>query len=114
MKSIIVKAKKLKEKNHRVTKVTDILKTKNFNIAKVKIIKTNDKVKYGYDTKSDVAYYVLEGKGYFVVNDKKHLIKKGDCVFCPKGTKYKNEKGLTLLAIASPPFNRKDRKYISK
>ena len=47
--------------------------------------------------------YVLEGEGIYVINNK---IKKGDLVFIPKGTKYKNLKGATLLAIASQRFDR--------
>jgi mannose-6-phosphate isomerase-like protein (cupin superfamily) len=112
MKPIIIRPGKLKEKSHRATKVTDILKTKKFNIAKVRIMKTNNEVKFGYDKKSDVAYYVLQGEGGFVINEKEYRLKKGDCIFCPKGTKYKSLKGLTLLAIASPPSDRKNRRYI--
>ena len=106
----IIRSKKLKEKNHGDTKTTTILTTKKFNIAKIK--KTGNNIKLGYDIESDVAYYVLEGKGVCVINGKKHHLKKGDCVFYPKGTKYKHLKGLTLLAIASPPFNRKKRRYV--
>ena len=106
----IIRSKKSKEKDCGDTKTTDILKTKKFNIAKVR--KTGNKVRLGYDTESDVAYYVLEGKGTAVINGKKYQLKKGDCVFYPKGTKYKHLKGLTLLAIASPPFDRKKRVYV--
>ena len=113
MKPIIIRSKELEEKNHRVIKVTDILGTKKFNIAKVKITGENTETKYGYDTESDVAYYVLEGEGDCVIEGKKHHLKEGDCVFYPKGTKYKHLTGLTLLAISSPPFDREKRKYVS-
>jgi len=106
----IIRADELKEKNHGDTKTTDILKTNIFNIAKVR--KIGDNVKLGFDTESDVAYYILEGEGDCIINGKKHHLKKGDCVFYPKGTKYKHLKGLTLLAIASPPFDRKKRVYV--
>lgn len=110
MKLKIIRAKDLIEKNYGDTKVTDILKTKILNLAKVR--KTGNDIKLGYDTESDVAYYVLEGQGECVINGKKYKLKKGDCIFYPKGTKYKHLKGLTLLAIASPPFDRKKRVYI--
>ena len=112
MEPIIIRAKELKEKSHKVIKVTDILRTKNFNVTKVQIDGVNNETKYGYDTESDVAYYVLEGEGDCVIEDKKHHLKKGDCVFYPKGTKYKHLAGLTLLAIACPPFDRAKRKYV--
>ncbi len=113
MKSKIIKSNELKEKNYGDTRVTDILNTKEFSkfsIAKVR--KIGDDIKLGYDSESDVVYYVLEGKGKCVINGKEYFLKKGDAVFLPKGTKYKNLKGLTLLAIASPRFNRNKRKYL--
>ncbi|MBD3253394.1 cupin domain-containing protein [Candidatus Pacearchaeota archaeon] len=112
MKPRIIKSKDLKENNFGHIKVTDIINTKNYpeiSIAKVKL--TGNEAKLGYDTKSDVLYYVVEGKGKCIINKKEHLIKKGDLVFIPKNTKYRNTKGLTLLAISSPRFNRKHRKY---
>lgn len=110
MKPIIIKAEDRKENDYGATKVTDILNTKKFakfSIAKVR--KVNDEVKLGLDPESDVAYYVLEGTGKCIIEDKEYTIKKGDLVFIPSGTKYKNLKGLTLLAIASPPFDRNKR-----
>ena len=109
-KPIIIRANELKENDFGATKTTDILKTQIFNLAKVR--KVSDDVKLGYDTESDVAYYVLDGEGDCVINGEKYHLKKGDCVFYPKGTKYKHLKGLTLLAIASPPFDRKKRLYL--
>lgn len=108
----IIKAKNLIEKNYGDTKTTTILTTKKFSVAKIR--KTGNNIKLGYDTKSNVVYYVLKGKGKCIINGKKYNLKEGDCVFYPKGTKYKHLKGLTLLAIAFPPFNRKDRKYTKK
>ena len=110
MKPKIIRSNKLKEKDYGATKTTDILKTKKFNIAKVR--KVGNDIKLGYDQESDVAYYVLNGEGDCVINGKKHHLRKGDCVFYTKGTRYKHLKGLTLLAIASPPFDRKKRVYV--
>ena len=113
MEPKIIRSNELKENNYGATKVTDILNIKGFlkfNIAKVR--KVGDDIKLGFDTESDVAYYVLEGEGDCVINNKKYHVKKGDCLFYPKGTKYKHLKGLTLLAIASPPFDRKKRVYV--
>jgi len=110
MKPKIIKSTELKENDYGATKTIDILTTKIFNLAKIR--KVGNDIKLGYDTESDVAYYVLEGKGDCVINGKKYHLKKGDCVFYPKGTRYKHLKGLTLLAIASPPFDRKKRVYV--
>jgi len=112
MKYKIVRGNKLKEKDHGATKTTTILSLKglNFDIAKVR--KVGNNIRLGFDKESNVAYYVLEGKGKCVINGKKYNLKKGDCIFYPKGTKYKHLRGLTLLAISSPPFDRKKRVYV--
>lgn len=113
MEPKIIRSNELKENDYGATKVTDILNIKEFlkfSIAKVR--KVGDDIKLGFDKKSDVAYYVLEGEGDCVINNKKYHVKKGDCLFYPKGTKYKHLKGLTILAIASPPFDRKKRVYV--
>lgn len=113
MKPKIIRGNKLKENDYGSTKVTNILNTKtfpNFSIAKVR--KVGNDIKTGFDSESDVAYYVLEGKGECVINGKKHFLKKGDCVFYTCGTKYKHSSGLTLLAISSPPYDRKKRVYV--
>ncbi len=108
----IIRSKDLQEKDYGATKVTNIINSEDwvFSIAKVK--KVGDDIKTGFDTESDVAYYVLKGKGKCIIDGKEQVIKKGDCVLMPKGTKYKNLKGLTLLAISYPKFNRNKRKYI--
>lgn len=109
MEPTIIKASELKENDYGATIVTEILKTKEFDI--VKAVKAKDDVKTGYNTKSDIVYYVLDGEGDITVNSKKHHVKKGDCLFYPKGTKYKHSKGLILLAFSIPPFDRKNNFY---
>ncbi|MDP3742145.1 MAG: cupin domain-containing protein [Candidatus Micrarchaeota archaeon] len=113
MKPLIIRGKDLKENDYGHTKVIDVLNSPdfpNFSIAKVR--KVGDDIKLGFDTESDVAYYVLEGKGNCVIDGESYVIEKGDLVFLPRGTKYKNLKGLTLLAIASPRVDRSKRVYL--
>ena len=114
MKPKIIRAEELKENDHGDTKTTSILSVEGLKFDIAKIRKVGNNIKLGYDTESDVAYYVLEGEGDCVINGKTYHLKKGDCVFYPKGTKYKHLKGLTLLSIACPPFDRKKRRYIEK
>lgn len=106
----IIKENKLIENNYGDTKVTDVFENEVFKVAKVR--KIGDDIKLGYDTESDVIYYVIEGEGKCVIEGVEHYLKKGDCVFYPKGTPYKHLKGLTLLAISNPPFERNKRRYI--
>jgi mannose-6-phosphate isomerase-like protein (cupin superfamily) len=117
MNAKIIRAKELKENvyDNGNTKVTNVVNTDqwpHFSLAVVK--KLGDDIRYGYDKEANVAYYVLEGSGTCVIEGKRYRIKKGDCVLYPKGTKYKNLKGLKLLAISNPRFDRAKRVYVEK
>lgn len=110
---IIKEEEDLVENDYGATKTTDVLDSEEwpyFNVAKVR--KVGDDIHTGYDTESNVVYYVLEGEGTSILNGKEYHVKKGDCIVSPKGTKYKNLKGLILLAISSPRFDRAKRVYI--
>jgi mannose-6-phosphate isomerase-like protein (cupin superfamily) len=110
MKARIIRSEEVKEVDHGATKTATLLETADFNLARIR--KTGNEIKTGFDKESNVAYYVLEGEGECVIDGKKYRLKKGDCVFYPKGTTYKHLKGLTLLAIACPPFDRSKRVYV--
>ena len=111
MESKIIKEAELQEIDRKVVKVWDYLNTEEYpglSVSKVKIV---GKQMLGMDQESDTAYYVLEGEGQFIIEDKTHDVKKGDLVFIPHGTKYKDTAGLTLLAISTPRFERGKRTY---
>ena len=113
MEPKIIRSEELQEKDHGATKTTTIINSEEwpfFSVARVR--KTGDDIKLGYDTESNTIYYVLDGEGDCVINGKKYHLKKGDCVVYPKGTKYKHLKGLTLLAISTPLFDRAKRVYV--
>ena len=107
----IIHSEELQENDYGATKVMNIINSEDWPFSIAKVMKVGDDIKTGFDTESDVAYYVLEGKGKCIINGEEKNIKKGDCVILPKGSKYKNLKGLTLLAIAYPKFNRNKRIY---
>ena len=111
MEPKIIKSEDIRENDYGSTKVSDIINNESWPFSVAKVRKVGDDIKTGYDTESDVVYYVLEGEGICVIEGKEYAIKKGDCVMIPKGTKYKNLKGLTLLAIAFPRFDRAKRVY---
>jgi len=112
MKAKIIRWKNLEEKEYGNTKVTDILNEETwpyFSIAKVR--KTGDDIRTGYDNTSNLAYYILEGEGKCIIDGEEHYVKQGDCILYPAKVSYKHLNGLTLLAIASPRFDRGDRTY---
>ena len=113
MKPKIIRADTLRETDHGDTKTTTIVNNEGwpfFSLAKVRKIGNN--INLGYDKESNCIYYVLEGEGECVIEGKTYHLKKGDCVIYPQGTKYKHLKGLTLLAISSPRFDRAKRVYV--
>jgi len=113
MEPRIIRSEELEEKDYGATKITTIINNEDwpfFSVAKVR--KVGDDVKLGYDTESNTIYYVLDGEGNCVINGKKYHLKKGDCIVYPQGVKYKHLKGLILLAISTPRFDRAKRVYV--
>jgi mannose-6-phosphate isomerase-like protein (cupin superfamily) len=108
----IIHAEELKKDEYGDTKVTTIVNDSSWPFSVAKVRKTGNNIKEGYDTESSTLYYVLEGKGTCIINGKTHHIKKGDTIIYPQGTSYKHLKGLTLLAISLPRFDRKKRVYL--
>jgi len=104
-----IKSEDIEENDLGVIKVQNLLNNpdyEKFSVAKVKII---GEQKFGSDPNSDLAYFVLEGEGKFFVGNKEFPVKKGDLMFIPKNTKYKDSGPLTLLAVSSPRFDRDKR-----
>jgi mannose-6-phosphate isomerase-like protein (cupin superfamily) len=58
--------------------------------------------------KSDRIYFVIEGSGKFIVNDKVIEVKKTDIVLIPKNTPYDFEGEMKLFLVTSPSFDPKD------
>lgn len=109
----IVQHNNVKAANYGNIIVEDLINEKKHNIsfAKVKLI---GEQKTSLNKNSDIYYYVLEGEGFFYIEEtKKVAVAKGDLVYIPKGTKYKDEGELILLAISNPRFNREDQHHFN-
>lgn len=52
----------------------------------------------------DFCYYILEGSGYFIINDQKETCGVGDLVVIPKGTPFTYKGHLKMLLTVTPPF----------
>jgi mannose-6-phosphate isomerase-like protein (cupin superfamily) len=104
-----IKPEDIEENDFGAIKVQNILNNtdyEKFSVAKVKII---GEQKFSSNPNSDLVYFVLEGNGKFLIEDKEFCVKKGDLIFIPKNTKYKDSGKLTLLAVSSPRFDRDKR-----
>jgi len=64
-------------------------------------------------TRSDRVYYVLDGKGEFIIKDKVFRVKKTDVIIVPRNTPYDyrrvGKKKLKLFLVHAPAF---DQKYV--
>ncbi|MFC1613303.1 cupin domain-containing protein [Patescibacteria group bacterium] len=104
-----IKSEEVERQNFGAVRVQNLLSDENYkkiSVARVDII---GEQKFGLDKESDVIYYVLDGKGKFFIENDEFDVKKGDLIFIPKNTKYKDSGKLELLAIASPKFDRDKR-----
>jgi mannose-6-phosphate isomerase-like protein (cupin superfamily) len=54
--------------------------------------------------KCDFIYYILEGNGYFKINDQKENLTQGDLVVIPAGSKFHYVGMLKMLLITTPAF----------
>lgn len=61
---------------------------------------------------SEFDYYVLEGTGYFMINDEKQMVAKGDLIVLPPGTKYTFVGRLKMLLINAPKWTPEQEEVI--
>lgn len=53
---------------------------------------------------SDFIYYILSGKGFFIVNGAKETCSRGDLVVIPAGSSFTYKGKLQMLLICTPPW----------
>ena len=105
MKYKHIKANQNPKVNRGSIVVQDLLMDEQYDKFSITKIEVVGEQKYGYSTERDGAYYVLEGSGEFFVENESFEVNKGDLIFIPKGTKYKDSGKLTLLSISVPKFD---------
>ncbi len=54
---------------------------------------------------SDRIYFVLDGKGEFIINDKTIPVKKSDVIVVPKNTPYDYRGKMKLFLVHTPAFD---------
>lgn len=55
---------------------------------------------------SEFNYYIIDGQGYFIINDEKQPVKTGDMIVLPPGTKYSFGGRLKMLLINTPRWSK--------
>ena len=93
-------------------KVRELFKTDDpsISVAEINLSGENDKNK---NTGSDMFYYVIEGNGRFIINDKEYAVKKGSLVFIPKGASYQDIGELKMISLAIPKFDQKNVVFLN-
>ena len=55
--------------------------------------------------KSEFTYYILEGDGYFTINNRRQPVTRGDLAVIPPNTKYTFGGRLKMLLINTPHYS---------
>lgn len=61
---------------------------------------------------SDFTYYILSGKGYFVVKGVKETCSQGDLVVIPAGSSFTYKGKMKMLLICTPPWKEEQEETI--
>lgn len=87
------------------------IKGKKFSVAEItqKTGVCQIETENGHDTtiiehKCDFIYYILDGKGYFVIDGNNENCTRGDLVVIPAGSKFRYVGKLKMLLITTPAF----------
>jgi mannose-6-phosphate isomerase-like protein (cupin superfamily) len=65
-----------------------------------------------YHTKSTFMYYIIEGKGSWIIEGKKHAVKKGDLVIIEPNKRFYYKGKLKQLLITVPPYDPKYEHHV--
>ncbi len=107
----VIKGNQIEEQGNEETKFQDLFNSDDLDISIAKVIRNSQDRTKGSDTASNNFYYVLEGEGTCITEEKEIKLEKGDLIVIPKNTKYKNIGNLRLLAISIPMFKKENQSY---
>lgn len=78
------------------------------------IVECTDKLTVSMiQNKSEFNYYVIDGIGYFVFDNKEQKVKQGDLIVIPPGTKYSFGGHLKMLLINTPHWSQDQETIIN-
>ena len=78
------------------------------------IIECDDKLTVSLRrTKVEFDYYVVQGSGYFVIDNKRHNVKVGDLIIISPGTLYTFGGKLKMLLINTPHLDQGQEEVIA-
>lgn len=65
-----------------------------------------------YDTKSSYVYYIVSGKGVFVLNDEKIEAKATDLIVIPPNTRIHYFGTMEMVLAVAPAFNEANERHV--
>ena len=102
---MIIKSKDANQKKVRVMNINEYKINSNFSGALIEINGNHGALKC---LKEDRIYFIIEGNGIFIINDKENNISPNDLIFIPKNTPYNIIGKIKFFMICSPEFNSED------
>ncbi len=101
---MIIKSSKLQKKKRGNMKITEYKINQEFSGAIIEIDGRHGKIKC---TGEDRIYFILSGKGKFIIDGKSGTASKSDLIFIPKNTPYDISGKLRYFLISNPEFDPK-------
>lgn len=77
------------------------------------IVECNEKLTVSLKQhETEFNYYVINGDGYFVINDERQAVKAGDLIVVPPGAKYTFGGKLKMLLISTPKWHAEQEEVV--
>ena len=102
---MIIKKQATERKNIGAMKLNIYNINNNFSAAHIEINGKHGKLKC---IGEDRIYFIISGKGKFIIDDKEKEVSENDLVFVPKNTPYNFEGKMTYFLVCSPAFKPED------
>jgi mannose-6-phosphate isomerase-like protein (cupin superfamily) len=83
---------------------------KNYSGALVEINGNHGKIKC---LNEDRIYFIIDGDGKFIIENKEEIVSQNDTIFIPKNTSYNIIGKMSFFMICSPEFNPNDDIYLN-
>jgi len=106
---MIIKGENLEKKKRGPMIIKGYEINPNFSGALIEINGAHGKIKC---LNEDRIYFIISGKGKFIINNEKTAISRNDLVFIPKNTPYDIIGKMKYFLICSPEFKPEDDVFL--
>lgn len=108
---MIIKSDEVNQKSVGPMKIREYNINSDFSGAVIEIDGEHGRLKC---LKEDRIYFVIEGEGKFIIDNKEDNVSANDLVFVPKETPYNFFGKMKLLLVCSPEFNPEDDVFLDQ